>query len=154
MGGINLSDMLDPLYKPPTKSHRWHLPLFGYAIEVCIVNAWFVYRRDCAALGEKAMPLKPFRITVGNSLKFTLQVNTMRPVGRPPLHSLQNSNAIRKHAQSTNDCRYDNTGHWPVAAGEQCKEQSPSAQVWGPLCSVPKGRIRLQVHKMQTVPVF
>lgn len=139
MGGIDLSDMLVHLYKTPAKSHRWHLPLFGYAIDVSIVNAWLVYRRDCEALGEKAMPLKPFRVSVGNSLKFTLQVNTMRPVGRPPLHSLQNSNAIRKHAQPTDDCRYDNTGHWPVAAGEQCKEQSPSAQVRGRCALCHKG---------------
>uniref|UniRef100_A0A8C2EAB2 PiggyBac transposable element-derived protein domain-containing protein n=1 Tax=Cyprinus carpio TaxID=7962 RepID=A0A8C2EAB2_CYPCA len=64
MGGIDLSDMLVHLYKTPMKARRWYLPLFGYIIDVSIVNAWLIYKRDCNLLKEKPMPLKKFRLSV------------------------------------------------------------------------------------------
>lgn len=52
----------------PLQPHRQHLPLYEYAIDVCIANAWLEYKLDCKALGEKAMLLKPFCMSVGNAL--------------------------------------------------------------------------------------
>ena len=34
--------------------------LFGYALDLCVCNAWILYNRDCKALGDKHMPLKQF----------------------------------------------------------------------------------------------
>lgn len=56
------------LYKTPSKSRRWYFPLFAYSLDVSIVNAWLLYKRDCFALNENIMPLKDFRISVGKSL--------------------------------------------------------------------------------------
>ena len=64
MGGIDKSDMLTHLYKSPMKSRRWYLRLFGYILDVCIANAWILYKRDSKALSEKPMPLKMFRLEV------------------------------------------------------------------------------------------
>ena len=64
MGGIDKSDMLTHLYKSPMKSRRWYLRLFGYILDVCIANAWILYKRDSKALSEKPMPLKNFRLEV------------------------------------------------------------------------------------------
>lgn len=68
MGGIDLSDMLVHLYKTPAKSRCWYFPLFGYVLDLCISNAWLVYKRDCGLLKEKPMPLKRFRLAVAHSL--------------------------------------------------------------------------------------
>lgn len=50
IGGIELSYMLVHLFKTPTKSGRWYFPLFWYALDLCIYNAWLVYKRDCGLL--------------------------------------------------------------------------------------------------------
>lgn len=62
IGGIDKSDMLIHLYKTPLRSRRWYLRLYGYVVDVCLVNAWLLYKRDCNALNEDAMPLKKFRL--------------------------------------------------------------------------------------------
>ena len=67
MGGIDKSDMLVQLYKTPMKSKRWYLRLFAYCIDVSIVNAWLLYRWDCASLKQKWVPLKNFRLDVYSS---------------------------------------------------------------------------------------
>lgn len=64
MGGIDKSDMLVHLYKTPLKSKRWYMRLFAYIIDLCLINAWLLYRRDCKALKETGMPLKDFRVEV------------------------------------------------------------------------------------------
>ena len=64
MGGIDKSDMLVHLYKTPMRARRWYMRLFGYVLDVCISNAWLLYKRDCAALKEKHMPLKLFRLDI------------------------------------------------------------------------------------------
>ena len=64
MGGIDKSDMLVQLYKTPMKSKRWYLRLFAYCIDVSIVNAWLLYRRDCKSLKQKWMSLKSFRLEI------------------------------------------------------------------------------------------
>ena len=64
MGGIDKSDMLTHLYKTPMRGRRWYLRLFGYALDLCLCNAWIIYKRDCKALGEKPMALKIFRLDI------------------------------------------------------------------------------------------
>lgn len=66
MGGIDKSDMLVHLYKTPMKSKRWYIRLFGYVLDLCIVNAWLLYKRDCKALKESSMPLKQFRLQISS----------------------------------------------------------------------------------------
>jgi len=69
MGGIDLLDMMSTLYKRQLKSKRWYLYIFYHTITISVVNAWFLYRRDCAALKiEKPMPLKRFQAMVAEEL--------------------------------------------------------------------------------------
>ena len=83
MGLVDKSDMLVQLYKTPIKSNRWYLRIFAYCLEFSIVNAWLLYRRNCAFLGEKFMNLKMFRIeiyalaSVSNSLYNKLLKNNL-----------------------------------------------------------------------------
>ena len=71
MGGIDKSDMLVTLYRTPMKSKRWYLRLFAHCIDVAVVNAWLLYRRDCVALKEKWEPLKNFRLDVYSAASAT-----------------------------------------------------------------------------------
>lgn len=64
MGGIDKSDMLTHLYKTPMRARRWYMRLFGYVIDLCVSNAWILYKRDCLSMGEKPMPLKRFRLEI------------------------------------------------------------------------------------------
>ncbi|XP_034533121.1 piggyBac transposable element-derived protein 3-like [Notolabrus celidotus] len=116
MGGIDLSDMLVHLYKTPAKSRRWYLPLFGYVLDLCIANAWLVYKRDCALLKQKPMSLKRFRLAVAHSLH---QYNKpASKVGRPSLSSpprqKKGYTPRPSRPKPQPDVRYDNLGHWPL----------------------------------------
>lgn len=65
MGGVDKSDMLTHLYKSPMRAKRWYLPIFGYVIDICICNAWLLYKRDCNKLElKKIKPLKTFRLEI------------------------------------------------------------------------------------------
>ncbi|GFY64664.1 uncharacterized protein TNIN_239211 [Trichonephila inaurata madagascariensis] len=44
MGGVDLADMLISLYKIPFKSRRWCLGIFAQIVDICLNNAWLVYR--------------------------------------------------------------------------------------------------------------
>lgn len=114
MGGIDLSDMLVHLYKTPMKSRRWYLPLFGYIIDVSIVNAWLIYKRDCSILKQKPMPLKKFRLSVAATLKGADKVPAR--VGRPPgaKHKPQVHRPNPRVLHPTQEVRYDGIGHWPT----------------------------------------
>ncbi|KAF6201574.1 hypothetical protein GE061_003966 [Apolygus lucorum] len=45
MGGVDLSDMLIALYRTPLRSHRWYLAFFDQLLDICVDNAWLMYRR-------------------------------------------------------------------------------------------------------------
>lgn len=66
MGGIDKSDMLVQLYRTPMKSKRYYLRLFAYVLDLCLVNSWLLYRRECETLKTKFMCLKKFRLEVSS----------------------------------------------------------------------------------------
>lgn len=115
MGGIDLSDMLVHMYKTPVKSRRWYLPLFGYILDLCISNAWLVYKRDCSLLKKALLPLKKFRLAVAHTLA---QVNKpASKVGRPSLSSPPQMSSKKKKSNTPRpshpqpDVQYDNIRH-------------------------------------------
>ena len=67
MGGVDKSDMLGHLYSTPVKARRWYIPIFGYLIDLCICNAWLVYKHDCKFLNEKNVGLKEFRLDIATA---------------------------------------------------------------------------------------
>lgn len=44
--GVDLADMLIALYRTPFRGHRWYLPIFSQMLDICVNNAWLLYRRD------------------------------------------------------------------------------------------------------------
>ena len=68
MGGVDTANALMGLYKSPHKAKRWYFPIFTYLLDVCVINAWLLYRADCKALNKKLDPLKKFRLGIAKVL--------------------------------------------------------------------------------------
>lgn len=67
MDGVDLADMLVALYRTQLCGHRWYLPLFSQILDICVNNAWLLYRRG-AEDKSKIMASKEFRYEIYQSL--------------------------------------------------------------------------------------
>ena len=141
MGGIDKSDMLVHLYRTPMKSKRWYMRLFAYVIDICLTNAWLLYRRDCQALNETGMSLKDFRIEVFYAARCR-NPTVHRPLLRTSVTSAVPSSsadippAVRGHRSHTPaaSVRFDTTlFHVPIYVTRQtCKFYSKKGHI---MCS-------------------
>ena len=115
MGGIDKSDMLTHLYKTPMRARRWYMRLFGYALDLCVCNAWILYKRDCQALQEEPMPLKSFRLNIScyarcqkAMVSRVTRTSTEDPLVVPPRRG-------QRAEVPTEQCRFDASKmHLPV----------------------------------------
>nr|XP_053657348.1 piggyBac transposable element-derived protein 3-like [Cherax quadricarinatus] len=123
MGGIDKNDMLVHLYKSPLKAKRWYMRLFGYIIDLCCVNGWLLYRRDCGALKEKYMNLKEFRFSISHSARRptkeiprSLRLSPKCSTSRSSKRSSSLEEFFSRHGKRAHDdTKYDETlSHWPV----------------------------------------
>nr|CAI5822949.1 unnamed protein product [Callosobruchus analis] len=70
MGGVDLMDMLVSLYRTRLKSRRWYLSIFAQMVDLCMNNAWLLYRREKKLMSSETgdcmdeMTLKDFRYYV------------------------------------------------------------------------------------------
>lgn len=104
MGGVDLADMLIALYRTPYKSRKWYLAIFVQMIDICMNNAWLLYRKDCKRNNMKTtMPLKAFRFEVSEGLKKTARSQSIGNLKKKKKQTL---------AQPIEEIRYDNTGHF------------------------------------------
>jgi len=69
MGGVDLADMLVALYRIELKTHKWYMAVFSQLLDICVNNAWLLYRQDCHQYKhQKVMRLKEFRINIAIAL--------------------------------------------------------------------------------------
>ena len=47
MGGVDKFEMLMSLYRCDYKSKKYYRRIFFWCINLCIVNSWLIYKRDC-----------------------------------------------------------------------------------------------------------
>ncbi|XP_063634975.1 piggyBac transposable element-derived protein 3-like [Cydia splendana] len=107
MGGVDLADMFISLYRIPFKSRRWYLGIFSQLIDMCINNAWILYRKEH---GQNKTPLKKFRLEIYEGLcKFNRTVIDENGENISKKHIIQ-----KPVIERPTDCiRYDNVGHFP-----------------------------------------
>lgn len=115
MGGVDLADMMIALYRTPTKSHRWYLSIFWQLIDIALNNAWLLHRRDVAALEEKKVKPKVFRMDVAKALIYPVRETRGRPSkgnedNVPPTKVIKQPKVPRP----VEDMRYDMIDHFPV----------------------------------------
>ncbi|XP_047103582.1 piggyBac transposable element-derived protein 3-like [Schistocerca piceifrons] len=109
MGGVDLAGMLIELYRIPMKTRRWYMRLFGFMLDLSVVNTWLVFRRESL---DKKTSLKSFRADIANGLMFSGE----RKVGRPSIDITPPQKMRRKPTAPTftQDVRFHNMEHWPV----------------------------------------
>ncbi|XP_054259863.1 piggyBac transposable element-derived protein 3-like [Macrosteles quadrilineatus] len=84
MGGVDLHDMLVELYRIDIKVKRYYMRIVMHLLDMSVVNAWIVYRRDLSLLeaNSKPMPLIKFKSQLACSL---LQPKQVKKRGRPSI---------------------------------------------------------------------
>ena len=118
----------------PMRARRWYLRLFGYALDLCVCNAWILYKRDCLAMKDKPMTLKHFRMDISSFTRCQKPMGPSRATrSSPSLHQPANipRRGVRAELPSSQQ-RYDvSTLHLPVnvSTRQTCKHCSTKAEV-------------------------
>ena len=115
MGGVDLMDSHLGRLKIVLKSRKWYIRIFYHLLDICMVNAWLLFKRANPAI---PMTQKAFRLEVAQVL--TNLANKKRKSSRPdiPMPSPRGQN----EQHPSNDLRYDGMDHLPVIDGRsRCK---------------------------------
>lgn len=109
MGGVDLADMLIALYRTGFRTHRWYLAIFSQILDMCIMNAWLIYRRSHKVCGVgKQIPLKNFRQSIGESL-----IKTGKRYAPSPKCTPKEVEVKRPRRAPLEESRYDGLEHYP-----------------------------------------
>ncbi|KAJ8879910.1 hypothetical protein PR048_020530 [Dryococelus australis] len=116
MGGVDLHGMLIALYRRNIGVEIFYLRIVFHIIDICIVNAWRLYRHHCTQRGfTKHTPLLAFRSDIAHAL-LKAGHSVVRKRGWPSQDSPSPS-AVKKRTPSipnpVDDVRFDHIGHWP-----------------------------------------
>ncbi|KAJ8867453.1 hypothetical protein PR048_031255 [Dryococelus australis] len=92
------------------------LRIVFHLTDMCVVNAWLLYRRHCTQRGfTKHLPILALRSDMAHAL-LKPGHSVVRKRGRPSQDSPTPS-AVKKRAplipNPVDEVRFDNTGHWP-----------------------------------------
>ena len=105
------------------------MKMFGYVLDLCVCNAWILYKRDCKALKEKPMPLKQFRLDISRFARCHKAMTSRIAVTRSstPEAPLIMPRKGQRSEPPSDQCRYDATKmHLPVSVPirQTCKRCS------------------------------
>lgn len=113
MGGVDKCDMLLSLYRNDQKSLKWYKRILFHLLDLCIVNAWLLYR---VCIPGCEIPLADFKLDVARGLILhrAADVEYIAPTHGGKIHSAKGVNP---------DDRVD---HFPVRDkslknGQRCK---------------------------------
>jgi Transposase IS4 len=122
MGGVDLIDLLIGLYRNKIRSKKWYHRLFFHMVDMTVINAWLLYRRQLLASESsvKAMSLHEFKADLAEALcRNTSNVPTTSKHGRPTSDvgngapSSKKSKESGPEAQPCIDVQFDGMNHWP-----------------------------------------
>ncbi|KAJ8890862.1 hypothetical protein PR048_010371 [Dryococelus australis] len=81
MGGVDVADMLIALYRTHFKAKKLYLTIFGHLLNLCVIHAWLLNRREAALMKEKYNDgLKTIQVNVAEML---LQKDRLALAGAP-----------------------------------------------------------------------
>ncbi|XP_070179144.1 piggyBac transposable element-derived protein 3-like [Littorina saxatilis] len=86
MGGVDRMDQNVDTYRVTIRTKKWWWPIFAYILDVCVQQAWLLYRHTDAATNTPLDLLAVRRAIVKNYLAKAAQPP---PVGRPHGHTPQ-----------------------------------------------------------------
>ena len=114
MGGVDLNDMRLALYRIKLGTKKWYMHVVYYALGVCIVNGWLLYRRHChqnEATTKSIVRLKDFKMQIAYSLMLRGKSNAPKR-GRPSF-SIEKPKTNASVALPQKDIRLDRHSHFP-----------------------------------------
>uniref|UniRef100_A0A8C6WVW5 PiggyBac transposable element-derived protein domain-containing protein n=1 Tax=Neogobius melanostomus TaxID=47308 RepID=A0A8C6WVW5_9GOBI len=134
MGGVDLLDSLIALYRSKIRSKKWYHRLVFHFIDMMIVTAWLLYRRDCTVNGLRKveqMKLHTFKSYVAESLCKTGK-DLERKRGRPSSTVAEEHEEKCRRGPATPipvpDVRLDATAHWMVIAENKGRCKVPGCK--------------------------
>lgn len=81
MGGVDLLDSMLGYYRIHLRSRQWYKRIFFHMIDMCIVNAWLLWRRINE---DKYLPLFDFKLAISEHMRKAGKVVAVaRKRGRP-----------------------------------------------------------------------
>ena len=85
---VDLFNMLNGLYRIDHRGKKWYRRVFFWALNLCTVNAWLLYRRHYSqygATGKKSASFRDFVLEISVCLRKSGQIFTEIPIkrGRP-----------------------------------------------------------------------
>lgn len=80
MGGVDLIDSMLGYYRIPLRSKKYYMKIFYHLIDLCVVNAWLLYRRVHPS--EPYLSLVDFKILISEVL-CEMKRTTPKRKGRP-----------------------------------------------------------------------
>lgn len=108
MGGTDRMDQNLNSYRINIRNKKWWWPLFAFAVDTAVCNAWYLYRCSPAAV-QMPLSLLDFRRQVANT--YFAKYSRRLPIGRPP----SVPPAVGRHrgldARLPADVRYDGISH-------------------------------------------
>ncbi|KAL2085028.1 hypothetical protein ACEWY4_020546 [Coilia grayii] len=119
MGGVDLLDSMVALYRTKVRSKKWYHRLFFHMMDMAMVQAWLLYRRDSTSSGvdqTAQLSLLAFKSEVASCLCKTDSFCSKR--GRPSL-SVQAGLDLKRRRGPTAPVppapvRLDRIDHWSV----------------------------------------
>ena len=154
MGGVDIPDSYLATYRKSMVSRRWYLYLYWHTIYIGMVNAWLLYKRDCA---QQQVPVKEimirrkFQAQLASSL-VAVNVST-RKRGRPSLDNEVDGNGRQQRIEGltrlraarvslpADDVRLDEMGHLPEKIARRGKCRLCKKGITNTYCSKCKARL-------------
>ena len=124
MGGVDLFNMLQALYRLDHKSRRLYMRIFYWILASSVVNAWFRYHKDFNSMKlpkgnesfsqkQKRMFLIKFTMNVSSSFLKNAKAAAVRKPGRPSSSFMEESTASKRPRKASDlkevpaDTRFD-----------------------------------------------
>ncbi|CAL4233389.1 unnamed protein product, partial [Meganyctiphanes norvegica] len=128
MGGVDKIDALLGFYRTFFRSRKWFHRIFFHFMDVCLVNAWLVYRRDMkeTASVEKPLTLYLFKAAVSEVLRKQNQPIMQKPrMGRPFTPQPDPARGYKRKLPQ-DEVIVDQMGHFPGSNSlrKRCKNTS------------------------------
>lgn len=119
MGGVDLIDSMLGYYRIPLRSKKYYMKIFYHIIDLCVVNAWLLYRR-VNNNNESYLPLVDFKILISEVL-CEVKRTTPKRKGRPTAEENRTQGLIETKKKRgpcselpAEDVRLDGMDHYPI----------------------------------------
>ena len=121
MGGVDLLDSLIGLYSIKLRSKKYYHRIFFHLIDLTVVTAWLLYRRDSDGFGipkQKQKSLLEFRCCIAEAMSKENQVVSKKR-GRPSsavevVHQEKKARGHNTKPIPQASVRHDNVDHFPA----------------------------------------